>query len=329
MKKFLILIVSFTLISIILSSCSINIFKSIDSPENTLVLSKEALSASKEGNTKTAIKMAVQVFEKMSNGSLHLKNFYNSIVTSDTSSQARVELFKLSKFLETTKSTNTSLKYASKALMNSITKMLNLNAISTAENLFSNTHTLSLPSTSQFSSSDVINGLEFLLKTAHNLQLMTLLQDLGNTIYRFDPKDPSALFSMGFYAFFQVPIILFDSNGNGVLEPKDAIYKYLWDYSTNSFKTVIPLEDYNHIMNNLTLETYQNLGKSQKVLKQVAFTVTALDKAMNLVDPNQENEFIRTLRKYVGRLEIALYVVNADMLSKIKTFGSLMKEFKD
>ena len=326
MRRFWILIVGIILISMILSSCSINVFKSLDSPKNTLELSEGALSASNEGNTKTAIKMAVQVFEEMSNGSLHLTNFYNSIVTSDTSTQSRTELSELSKFLETTKSTNDSLKYASKALMNSITKTMNLNVLSMTKDFFSNTHTLSVSSASQLSSPDVINGLEFLLKTAHNLQLMKLLQDLAGTIHRLDLKDSSALFSMGFYAFFQIPIILFDSNGNGVLEPQDAIYTYLWDYSTNSFKTVISLRDYDHIMNDLTLETYQNLDKSQEVLKQAALTVTALDEAMNLVDPNQENEFINTLRRYVGRLEIAMYVVNANMLSKIKTLGNLMGE---
>lgn len=325
MRRFLILTTIGVFVTVILSSCAVNVFRSLDTPKSTLELSQTALSALNGGDTQGAMTMAANAFGNMSDGSFDSTGFYGAVVTSDTSTQSRTKLSELSNFLETTKSTDVALKYASEALMNSIAKTMNINVLSITKQLLSNVQPSSAKiSASPVASSDVVGALELLLGTAHNLQMMRLLQDLAATIYRLDPTNSSALLSMGFYAFLQIPTILFDSNGNDVLDPQDEIYTYLWDSSTNSFKTSVSQVDYDHIMNDVVLGTYGNSNKSQYVLNQVSVTVTALDRAMSLMDPNQTNDLLNTLRRYVGQLELAMYVIDANALSGIRTLGSLM-----
>lgn len=314
--KHAILIVTLASFSILLSSCTFNTFKGVEKAQS-------AFSAYKNGDFEKAITLSAISFENISGGSFNSEGFYDDVITSDSTSNvaSRDKLASLSNFLNTTSSTNVVLRLDSEAMLESISNVLKIDLASVSK-IFSSTVT----TTSSNVNVNLIRGLEIMLSLPHNSQLMYLLESLSMTLHRFEPSNPNWLLSVGIYSFLEVPIVLFDSNDNDVLNPKDMIYSYLWNSTTNAFKKNITSEDYDHIFNGVNLGTYENVKKSSIVIHRLSLTVTALDKALNeMINSSTQNTvLLMNLRRYVGQIEVAMYMLDPVKLSKVRCLGELM-----
>ena len=312
-RLFLIIILAF--FTMVLSSCTLNIFKEIDE-------SQSAFSAYKNGDFEKAITLAAISFAKISNGSFNSEGFYNAVITSDSKMDSRDKLASLSNFLNATSSTDVALSLDSEAMLESISEVMKLNLLSIERILFS---------TSITSSPDVnvniIKGLDTILFLSHNIQLMDLMESLSMTLHRYKPSNPNWLLSIGIYSFLKVPILLFDSNDDDVLGTEDAIYSYLWNSSANTFKKDITSQDYNHILNDVVLGTYKDVQKSSLVIKNLSLSVSAFNNALNemVSSSTQSTDFIKSLRRYVGQIELAMYFVDANKFSQAKHLGDLIQ----
>ena len=321
--KTVLLTVTFVVMAMILSSCALNLFKPFDASKDVLGISKEALSESQNGNAKNAIDLSAKAFEIVGSGQFKLNGFYNAIVESDSqnATNSRKKLESLANFLYSTNSTNVALKFASQAMMESISKIMKIGWIS-ALSSFSSTIT----TTSSNVNVNLIKGVETMLSLSHNTQLINLLESLSMTLHRFVPSNPNWLLSVGIYSFLEVPIVLFDSNDDDVLGVGDTIYSYLWNSSTDSFKENITSENYAHILNDVILGTYGNVKKSRFVIQRLSLTITAFNAALNemIAFSTKSGDLIMSLRRYVGRLELAMYMLDPDKLSKLKYIGELL-----
>ena len=328
--KFLVLSIAIGLTAMILTSCSINLFKSLDTPKEIASLARISLEQAKSGNFQGAIANAAKVFQAISNESFRSSDFYNAIQTSDTSTSSRNEIESLTNFLNSTASTNTALKTAAEAMMNSINATMRLGGMTLANQFLkiyqkSSAQSISSASTPNYA---IISGLELFLSSAHNTQLMNLLEALSSTLNRCDPSNSNWIIDVGIYSTLKIPIILFDSNGNGVLEPGDRIYTYLWNYQAKSFKSQITPQDYNNILYHTTLQTYKNIQKSTKIIQHLSTALTYFDKGLlMMIQQSPNSDILITLRKYVDQLEIAMYVVNAQMISGIQNLGGFINYF--
>ena len=330
MKKYLFLLIGVIGVSIILSSCAINVFKALNTPTNTVALSQLAIDEANNGNFKEALSNSVQVLTAISTGTIPSTNIYNAVVTSDTSTSSRNTLASLTNFLNTTTSTSVALKNASEAMLNSISGSMGLNALNLANSFISFYNQSQSVSVSSASTSDyalIFSAIKLLVSSSHNIQLMQLLEALSSTLNRIDPSNSNWLISEGMYSTLQIPIILFDSNGNGVLDPQDQIFNYLWNYQTNTFKSQFTLQDYNGIMYNVQLQTYGNIQKSNQVIADLStalsdFDTGLLDMIQSSSDP-QTTQTLTTIRSYVDQLQMAMYVVNAQTISQVQYLGDI------
>jgi hypothetical protein len=193
---------------------------------------------------------------------------------------------------------------------------MGLNAMTLANNfisLYRQSQNVSVSSVSTVDYALVFSAIKLLVSSSHNLQLMQLLEALSSTLNRFDSSNSAWLVSKGIYAALQIPIILFDSNENGMLDPQDQIFTYLWNYQTNTFKSQLTSADYNGIMN-VQLQTYNNIQKSNEVIADLSTALTNLDTGL----PSGN-----TLKNYITELEMAMYLVNAQTISQIRCLGDI------
>ncbi|BBJ27626.1 hypothetical protein [Athalassotoga saccharophila] len=317
MKRYIFLLVLVVLVSLILSSCAINVFKGLNTPANTQNLSQIAINEANSGNFKEAISASVQVLNAVSNGTIPSTNIYSAVVLSDTSTSARNTLATVTNFLNTTQSTSVALKNAAEAMLSSINGTMRLNAITLASSFISiwQSQNLSvLSNTSSISTAYITSAINLIVSSSHNIQLMQLLEALSSTLNRFDPSNPNWLISKGIYAALQIPIILFDSNGNNVLDSQDQIFKYL-------------PADYNGILYKVQLQTYNNIQKSNELLADLSTALTSLDSGLNEMSQSnpQMAQTLTMIRSYIVQIETALYVVNAEMISQIQYLGDIQK----
>ena len=317
MRKYAFLIIVI-LMSVILSSCALNVFKSLNTPTNTESLSQIAVDESNSGNFKDALSNSAQILSIVSNGTIPSTNLYNAVVLSDTSTSARATLASVTNFLNTTTSTSVALKNAAEAMLNSINGIVGLNAMTLASSfisLYQQSQSVSVSAVSTADQALIFSAIKLLVSSAHNLQLMQLLEALSSTLNRLDPSNPNWLISKGMYSALQIPIILFDSNGNGVLDSADQIFAYLTP------------PDYNGIMYNVQLQTYNNIQKSNEVYADLSTSLSSFDAGLlemiNSSTNAQTIQMLTTLRGYVDKLEIAMYVVNAQTISQIQYLGDI------
>ena len=330
MRRYIFLLAVVVLVSVILSSCALNVFKELNKPTNVETLSQVAVDESNSGNFKAALSNSTQVLSTVSNGTVPSTNLYNAVVLSDTSTSARNILAAVTNFLNTTTSTSVALKNTAEAMLNSINGTMGLNAMTLANNFISfyqQSQSVSITSVSTSDYALIFSAIKLLVSSSHNLQLMQLLEALSSTLNRLDPSNLNWLVSKGIYSALQIPIILFDSNGNGVLDPQDQIFTYLWNYQTNTFKSQLTYADYYGIMYNVQLQTYNNLQKSNEVIANLSTALSALDAGLlemiNSSSDAQTIQTLTTLRSYVDKLEIAMYVVNAQTISHIQYLGDI------
>lgn len=317
MRKYAFLIIVI-LMSVILSSCALNVFKSLNTPTNTESLSQIAVDESNSGNFKDALSNSAQILSIVSNGTIPSTNLYNAVVLSDTSTSARATLASVTNFLNTTTSTSVALKNAAEAMLNSINGIVGLNAMTLASSfisLYQQNQSVSVSAVSTADQALIFSAIKLLVSSAHNLQLMQLLEALSSTLNRLDPSNPNWLISKGMYSALQIPIILFDSNGNGVLDSADQIFAYLTP------------PDYNGIMYNVQLQTYNNIQKSNEVYADLSTSLSSFDAGLlemiNSSTNAQTIQMLTTLRGYVDKLEIAMYVVSAQTISQIQYLGDI------
>ncbi|MCL4407560.1 MAG: hypothetical protein M1542_05170 [Thermotogae bacterium] len=316
MKRYIFLLGAIVLVSLILSSCAMNVFKGLNTPANIETLSQLAVDESNNGNFKDALSSSAQVLSTVSNSTIPSTNLYNAVALSDASTSARTTLASVTYFLNTTKSTSVALKNAAEAMLNSINGMMGLNAMTLANNfisLYRQSQNVSVSSVSTVDYALVFSAIKLIVSSSHNLQLIQLLEALSSTLNRFDSSNSAWLVSKGIYAALQIPIILFDSNGNGMLDPQDQIFTYLWNRQTNTFKSQLTSADYNGIMN-VQLQTYNNIQKSNEVIADLSTALTNLDSGL----PSGN-----TLKNYITELEMAMYLVNAQTISQIRCLGDI------
>ncbi len=330
MRKYLFWVIAVTLVSVLLSSCALNVFKGLNTPTNTLALSQTAVDESNSGNFAGALSSSMQVLNTVSNGTVPSTDLYRAVVLSDTSTSARNTLSSVTNFLNTTTSTSLALKNTAEAMLNSINGTMKLNAVTLAASFISfyqHSQSVSVSSVSASDSTLVLSVIKLLISSSHNLQLMQLLEALSGTLIRFDPSNSNWLLSEGIYSTFQIPIILFDSNGNGVLDSGDQIFQYLWNYQTNTFKTQLTSQDYNGIIYNVQLQTYNNIQKSNEVYSNLSKALSdfssALAAMINSSSNAQTTQILTTIKGYVDRLELAMYAVNGLMISQIQYLGDI------
>ncbi len=202
-------------------------------------------------------------------------------------------------------------------MFNSISGMTGLNAVNLANSfisLYQQSQNVSVSSVSTADYALVFSAIKLLVSSSHNLQLMQLLEALSSTLNRLDPSNSTWLVSKGIYAALQIPILLFDSNGNGVLDPQDQIFTYLWNYQTNTFKSQLTSEDYNGILYNVQLQTYNNIQKSNEVIADLSTALSNLYAGL----PSGN-----ILSNYITELEMAMYVINAQTISHIQYLGDI------
>lgn len=317
MRKYIFLIIV-VLVSVILSSCALNVFKGVNTPTNTESLSQIAVDESNSGNFKDALSNSTQILSIVSNGTIPSTNLYNAVVLSDTSTSARNTLASVTNFLNTTTSTSVALKNAAEAMLNSINGAVGLNAMTLASSFISFYQQSQSVSVSAVSTADqalMFSAIKLSVSSAHNIQLMQLLEALSSTLNRLDPSNPNWLISKGIYSALQVPIILFDSNGNGVLDPTDQIFDYLTP------------QDYNGMMYNVQLQTYDNIQKSNEVYADLSTSLSNLDvgllKMINSSTNAQTVQNLTELRDDVNKFEVHMYVVNAQIISQIQYLGDI------
>lgn len=329
MRKYVFLLAILVVVSVILSSCGINVFKGMNTPSNTESLSKIAVDESNSGNFKDALSSSAQVLNTLSNNTIPSTNLYNAVALSDTSTSARNTLASVTNFLNTTTSTSVALKNAALAMLNSINGEMGLNAVTLAGSFISFYQQSQNVSASSASTANAIvfSAIRLLVSSSHNLQLMQLLEALSSTLNRLDPSNSNWLLSEGIYSALQVPIVLFDSNGNDVLDPNDQIFQYLWNYQTNTFKSQLTAQDYNGIMYNVQLQTYENIQKSTEVYTDLSKALSNLDAALSeMINSSTNAQTIQTLtsiKSYVDKLEMAMYLVNPLTISQIQYLGDI------
>ncbi len=318
MKRYIFLLFLVVLVSLILSSCAINVFKGLNTPANTQNLSQLAISEANSGNFKDALSASAQVLTAVSNGTIPSTDIYNAVVLSDTSTSARNTLATITNFFNTTKSTSVAIKNTAEAMLSSINGTMGLNAVTLASSfisLYQKSQNLSvLSNTTSTSTADVLSAIRLIVSSSHNLELMQLLEALSATINRFEPSNLNWIISKGIYAALQIPIILFDSNGNSVLDPQDQIFKYL-------------PADYNGILYKVQLQTYNNIQKSNEFLADLSTALNAFDLGLNeMINSSSNPQLIQTMtmiRSYIVQMETALYVVDAQMISQIQYLGDI------
>jgi len=330
MRRYIFLLAVVVLVSVILSSCALNVFKELNKPTNVETLSQVAVDESNSGNFKAALSNSTQVLSTVSNGTVPSTNLYNAVVLSDTSTSARNILAAVTNFLNTTTSTSVALKNTAEAMLNSINGTMGLNAMTLANNFISfyqQSQSVSITSVSTSDYALIFSAIKLLVSSSHNLQLMQLLEALSSTLNRLDPSNLNWLVSKGIYSALQIPIILFDSNGNGVLDPQDQIFTYLWNYQTNTFKSQLTYADYYGIMYNVQLQTYNNLQKSNEVIANLSTALSALDAGLlEMINSSSDTQLVQiltTIRVYIVEIASVIHNVDAQTISQIQYLGDI------
>ncbi len=330
MKKIFLVLVVIMVMTLLLSSCAVNLFKGFDKPDNISQSAKSALNAANNGDAQTAVDLSSNVITLVAssqNSSNATENLYTALTVSATSSSAKkvinetVENVKnvrdklISGEISLSSTTAFAVKNASIAMMRSISQIKNLSLSKVVTDLIE----LLPESQSGMSSVENVNStinastaskiVVLLLSVSKGMPTMDLLSELSSLLSVYGGNDEFNWdVSNVIYDALYASTAIFDSNHDGVLTTDDEIFSYVWDKANNRFKD--PSDINVTGMLGVVLGTYENANLSEKVL-------TKLHEAMNSTK-DALSHMPSTLNINKSNVENAISIANS-FLNKIST----------
>lgn len=340
MKKIL-LTVMIAVLTIVLSSCAINVFKSLDKPSGISNLAKSALNAANNGDAQTSINLASDVITSAASSSTGTEvDLYNALNSPATSSKAKEVIEQTAYNVKAVESrikngeislnstTASAVKNAAIAMIRSISQVKNLsitNVVSTLLNMLPQSSSVSVESASpSFDASTASKIVVALLSVSRDMPTMDLLSELSSLLSVYGGKNEFNWDSANMiYNLLYVSTAFFDSNHDGVLNTSDEIFNYVWDKKNNKFKDFISQQEFEEMLSNVELGTYGNIEQSQIVIDKLYEAIRSAKDALNHI-PSSLSIDTSSIENIINEAERILNGFDSNKLASLKTLGDLL-----
>jgi hypothetical protein len=346
MKRSILLVVVVLVMAVVLSSCTINVFKPFDTPETLSNKAKSALEAANNGDTQSAIELSSQVLTTVASSQTEsASKLYQALTTSATSPQSQKIIDEVaSSVKEVSKKISNgtvskestqglAIKDAAIAMIRSVSKVKKLevsDVLSDVLNLLSNSQTKSarlenVEDSTSLDASSVSKMVLLLLSVARDMPTMNLMSELSSLVAQYGGD--SAFNWDGatvLYDVIYVSTALFDSNQDEVLTTDDEIFNYVWDKSKNEFKN--PNEIPWNKVEGIQLPTYDNPALCEEVTDKFSQAVSSFEDTLNHL-PSSFSSSQESAENFLNYLEKIQSEMNVQKLSSFKTLGEIISFF--
>ncbi len=336
MKKKLFFVLAMLTITLLLSSCTVNAFRNLNTPSSLVNASQAALSAANNGDVQNAVKLSEEVIATVSGTQTSNGNELYEALTSPsiqgekTINETALKIKEVkSKLLNgeisPSSTTGRAVENAAIAMERSILKVKKIglsNTLSEIVNMLSGSAEANNYSTASSDASQISKILVLTLSLSRDMPTMNLMGELCGLLSSYGGSSAFNWYTANsLYDVLYNVTALFDSNGNEKLDQKDEIFKYVWDYQKDEFKNLNEI-DFQKVLA-VPLATYGNMSLSEKIIEKLKDVSCAL-KGMNDTLPTSLRNYSNVLTSGVKALNTLCEHINASDFAKLKDVKALI-----